>query len=244
MSEDKTIVKESVSESDKLKPEERQSFENQAKEYQRKYQELSDKFETVTSELDELKEKVNLSRGDRDRIETLEDRKQAILDEKASIRSNPRARGWLEVTQEISSEVSTKAVEDAIYDYDYRQAIKNVKNTARSLKVDPKKFEDEIFAILKGGRWEVNEKGKRIMPTERVELAIEEYHNLASLREKANKGEEVEKQFAERGNRSFERQPTKKEDLEKAKETGSFKDILSKVAGRQAEIQEGRAKYG
>lgn len=242
---DKTIVNDGVSESPDnqdsslsrkgddalLKSPEKQSWENQAKEYQRKYNDLSDRFDDLSSQIEELKSQPDKSRADNDRIDRLEDRRDALKDKRDAILSNPEAKPWLTLTEEISETSSKKHSENAVYEYDYRQALKLVKKEAKTFGVDSKEFETELFGILKGGRWEFDDKGRRIMPTERVENAIEEWARLTELRKKADKKDEP--QFAERGGKSTERAKTRIDDIQSARESGSWRDLLAKKSATQ-----------
>lgn len=221
-----------------LKNPDKQSWENQAKEYQRKYTDITEKYDAVIEEMAEIKEKISDgdgTRADRDRLEKLRDRKEAIEDAKDRIRNNPDSKPWLSLTEEISTKSASKTTEDAIYQYDYRQALKQVKRTASELEVEGKAFEDELFEILKGGRWEFDTKGQRVMPTERIENAIDEWKRINKLRADAKKGEEKEAMFAEKGGKTFQRSPSKLEDLKTAKESGRFSELLARKAAVQQE---------
>lgn len=248
--EDKTIVRESVSESDKLdkvRSEERdpslkdpakQSWENQAKEYQRKHEALSEKYDVITEEIAELREKLSSgdgTRADRVELDRLKSKKDAIQEAKEKIMDNPDSKPWLSLTEEISTRNASQKAEDAIYQYDYRQALKEVKKAAKGFEVDAKNFENELFEILKGGRWEFDTKGNRVMPTERIENAIDEWSRINDLKKTAKKGEEKEVQFAEKGGRTMQRNPSKLEELKDAKDSGKFANILAKKAGAQQE---------
>ena len=210
-------------------------LENQTRELQRKLANVSDQLEKATDKIEALESKANLSRADRDKLERLEDEKSDLESIKRKILSNPQAEPWLKINEETSKKIASETADDRLYEYDYRQSLKLVKGTAKMLKQDPEKFESELFGILKGGRWEFDRKGNRILPTERVELAIEEWQKLNELSEKA-KGKEVP-QYAERGsNRSTERTQSTKTDLETAKKSGSFQDLLARKARAQSEF--------
>ena len=219
-----------------LKDPEKQSWENQAREWQRKYSDLSEKHEAVASEIAEIKERLadgEGTRGDRDRLSRLESKKEMLEEEKETIRTNPKARPWLSLTEDISTKITQKVTNDALYQYDYRQALKMATQTAKALKIEPKEFQDALFNILKGGRWEFDDKGDRIMPTDRVEMAIEEWHSMNDLKKKAEKKDEP--QYSERGGRKMERTQSRLDEIKDAKESGNFRDILSKKAAAQQE---------
>ena len=217
-----------------LKDEERQSFENQAKEWQRKYTDLSSKTDALTAKIEELESKGNLSHADRERLEALESKRESIEEQKEVIRSDPKSRPWLSLHEDISTGTSKKIVSDSLYEYDKRLAQKMVIKTAKEMKVDIKEFEDGIAEILKGGRWKFDNKGNEQMPTDRVELAIEEWHRMNELKSDAEKGKKkFEAIEAERSGRRHETSSINKDGIAKAKETGNFQDILA----RKAEIQ-------
>ena len=211
--------------------------ENLRAEYERKNKEELGELKTQVAELKELLTDRLENLADKDNKTPEDKREIATLKEKLdAIKRNPESDPWRAFTEEVAGQTTSKAVEDALYAYDYRNAMKLVAKTAKELKVEGKEFEEALFDILKGGRWDRDAKGNRVMPTERVENAIEEWQRINSMKSEIDKAKEKEKLFAEAGGR-VPRSESKKEELEAAKKSGKFSGVLADLAAKQAARQ-------
>lgn len=184
--------------------------------------EFKESAETRLNELaDKKEEEGRLSSSEQDEVAQL---KSAMR----KIRDNPSAKPWLETVKEDAEGIAKKISKDTLFQYDYLQAFKMVKATAKTLKLDAKEFESEVANILRGGRWMTDEKGRDLLPTERVENAIDEYMSLAELRKKS-KAEAAPAEGEGRAHRGASGNTAIKSALEK----GDSRNLLAAIAAKQ-----------
>lgn len=198
--------------------------------------ELRESRDSAEERLAELEKTVRLTRAEMEEKARLERKVDTIDDKVNAILSNPESQPWVSLTKKLAKEETSSSVSKAIREYDLAQADKMVAKYAKANKgadgkpLDIKQLEKQLLKILDGGKWSDR------MPTDRIEMALEVYEEQKSMQSELEQARE-KAAFAEgSGHRSRDKAESVglRKELDKAKESGSFKSVLSAVAERQA----------
>lgn len=207
---------------DSLKTDERGvSWENRAKEFERKFQDASEKMEEfqqakeeLETRLDELNQKVNLtSREGQEKV--------ALRDQIVKLRQAESAQPWLGILNEELTNSSLKTKEQAMFDMSILLMEDFLQDEAEKMGISPDNLEKKLAAYAPVD-------GKNFWPFQRAKMALKKYVSEKKYLEEKSEFEtkqKEEQEFRETGVRSSP-SPTQSK-LREAKSSLEFENALA-----------------
>lgn len=191
------------------------SWENRAKEYQKKYEATAEKLDSVSQRLEELENKARLTESEKQEKERLENRQDDLEDQIRILETDPGYKAFPEYVKRHSKKVKEEAVSEAYNKFVNETVDYTLKKAGKRLGVEPKELRSELLKIMKVSH-------QQMSPIERVEVLLEEYEsNLAKAKKEKEESLENSKQESESGGRA-----NREKTLEDAKKEG---DVISQM---------------
>ena len=200
------------------------SWENKAKEFQRKHeeassalQELQESKNELESRLGELEQKANLNSNE-------QREKDNIEIQISELERSEKARPWMGLLEKRLQDSSARNKNETLFETSIMLMDDFIQQKAEGLKIEPKELEkilDKIGPV-----------GSKLPPHVKVKLAWKEYNDRNDFEKRKadlETREAAEKTFRETGERTSETTSTLRSQISQAKSPGDWEKIVGQV---------------
>lgn len=197
------------------------SWKNRAKEYQSKFESVSEKLDAIQSRLEELQEKEQLNARERAEKSRLQNYEGNLEQDLYVLEHDPKFKPYVEKIDRSTSKAKEEAVREAEHNFSASLMEDFLEDSAEKEKIKIDELRDALNEILSDGRY------RQFLPHKRAKLAYRDYVKSQELSKREKALLEKEKNSFSEGEGSLRNSP--KMDLKEATKARDVNAMLKAV---------------